>query len=759
MNTARRGDAKPNGPRQEGLETPIQFCPNVGPRRAQAFGKLGVVTIRDLFWHIPRGYEDFHTVTPIRQVRSGGVFSIVGKVVSLSERKPRGGSRVKHIFEIIVEDPVGTMTAVWFNQPFLMNKITVGETLLLHGKVEFYDHHFQMSAPKFQLLGEDQSPAGGILPLYPLTEGLTQTLIRNAVSKALDRFGDELTDFLPPGVIRECGFFPRREAFRILHAPQPGEGAPTDRAIPEEMLFQTSEEPLWDFGPDAAASDPNSPWSRARRQLIFEELFLHQFILQRYAGRLKKQTGISHLLPDPDPFAAPPDESTAGEGKNSLPARFIASLPFELTAEQKQVCREIQHDLCSPSPMNRLLQGEVGAGKTVVSFYAMIIAAVSGYQAAMMAPTDLLANQHFANLCRFTAAFPDIRPALLTGRSKASDLRESLKQIQAGEANLVIGTHALFQERVEFARLGLVVVDEQHKFGVNQRQALMEKGDHPDLLVATATPIPRTLSLTLFGDMEISVIHHLPPGRPPLVTRWTHWEREKKVWEFVEERIEAGEQIYVVCPIIDPSENAPHLPSTEAAFERLSQTFFPHRRVAVLHGRHSAENKNRLMKQVREGEVDVIVATTVVEVGVDLPNVTVMVVLGAERFGLAQLHQLRGRVGRGQCKSYCILVTPPEIGLYAEKRMRVMEKTRDGFYIAEEDLKLRGPGEFFGTRQSGHLRFHLADPFRDVEILQEADAAAKKVYHQDPNLAEAEHQSLRQEFIQDVGRFQYVRPS
>lgn len=377
----------------------------------------------------------------------------------------------------------------------------------------------------------------------------------------------------------------------------------------------------------------------------------------------------------------------------------------------------------------------------------------------MMAPTELLAQQHAENLRRYADGIPRLQIEVLTGSQKTKERREVLERIATGTASIVVGTHALFQDDVQFARLGLVVVDEQHKFGVNQRQRLVAKGETPDLLVATATPIPRTLSLTLFGDMEVSTIRALPPGRPQLITRWTQWSKEEKVWEFIDGLIAQGQQVYVVCPIIEPSENAPHLPSTEEAFEKLSKTFLPHRRVAVLHGRQATDEKSALMQRMKAGAIDVVVATTVIEVGVDLPNATVMVVLGAERFGLAQLHQLRGRVGRGTKKSYCVLITPDRVGVIARQRMRCLEQTRDGFVIAEEDLKLRGPGEHFGTRQSGHLNFRLADPFEDSMLLHEAHQDAHAIYQRDPGLDDPEFITLKKELFRLYGDFIERRPS
>lgn len=745
-------------PFKEGLETPIQFCPGVGPKRASLFNKLDICTIRDLLWHIPRGYEDYHNLTKIRHLNAGQTATVTGDIVSVEGRLPRSG-KVRHILTVQIKDSTGFLSVVWFNQAYLEKQLKVGQRLLLHGKVDYYGAMVKMSSPKFQVVStdKDKEEGQGLVPLYPLCEGLTQTVVRKTVLKALERYGGDCREFLPPFVLQQYGFPERVPAFRILHDPQPGEGAPTDAAnrqfsLPPEANAESSQ-------PDyLRAGDPGMLWEKARRRLIFEEFFLHQFILRRIGGKRKKEIGIAHSKPSPNPWKENSDSLDLNDPK-TWPSQFIRSLPFQLTPDQIRVCREIENDLFRPEPMSRLLQGDVGSGKTVVSLYAMLVAAAGGSQAALMVPTEILAQQHANTIRKLTRSIPGLNLAVLRGSAKTKERRENLELIRSGVAQIVVGTHALFQEQVEFARLGLVVVDEQHKFGVNQRQKLIEKGDHPDLLVATATPIPRTLSLTLFGDMDCSVIQSLPPGRPPLITRWTTWDKEKKVWEFVDGLIAAGQQAYVVCPIIEPSENSPNLPSTEEAFEQLLETFLPNRRVALLHGRHSAEVKEDLMARMQAGEIDVVVATTVIEVGVDLPNATIMVVLGAERFGLAQLHQLRGRVGRGTLKSYCVLITHSFIAPYAEERMRVLEKTRDGFKIADEDLRLRGPGEQFGVRQSGHTNFRFADPMRDIELLREADGAASKLYEIDPDLHQPDHQGLKHELKLAFNRMEVYRPS
>ncbi|MDP8242779.1 MAG: ATP-dependent DNA helicase RecG [Candidatus Hinthialibacter antarcticus] len=753
---------KPTPDEKRGLETPVQFCPGVGPGRAKALENMGVYTVRDLFWHLPRGYEDFVHVTDIASLPPNGIATVVATVTYVESRMPRGRSRVRHILNATVKDDSGELEVVWFNQSYLSEQIKQGTRLRLHGKAEGRAPFMKMSSPKFVVLSDEtEEEAGDILPLYPLSDKLTQGAIRKIVSKAMERFSLYLVEWMPSAILQEHGFPSRMEAFRILHAPQAGEGAPLDSALPEEsLLFNTMDAD--DDEPEALLPEGeiNTPWENARRRLVFEELFLHQFSLRLVQGKLKQFTGISHPAPNPEPFAENLDAIEL-EIKQpcAWPARFVQNLPFALTDEQRKVCREIQTDMLESAPMNRLLQGDVGSGKTVVSVYAMVLAAAGGCQAALMAPTELLAQQHAASIRAFTKTIPELQTVVLTGGMKAAERRAVQQALKTGGAQLVVGTHALFQEDVEFDRLGLVVVDEQHKFGVEQRERLVKKGEHPDLLAATATPIPRTLSLTVYGDMDISTIATLPPNRPEIRTRWTHWINESKVWGFVDEKIALGQQAYIVCPIIDPSETQPDLPSTEEAFEAITEKHLTNRRIALLHGRHSPQDKQAMMDAVRAGDLDAVVATTVIEVGVDLPNATIMVILGAERFGLAQLHQLRGRVGRGTQKSYCILITPERLSPYAEQRMRLMEATRDGFRIAEEDLKLRGPGEAFGTKQSGRIRFHLADPMRDGELLQAANQTAHDMFQKDPRLIDPAHDNMKNEILSAYGRIALRRPS
>jgi ATP-dependent DNA helicase RecG len=683
----------------------------------------------------------------------------MGEIESIQSRMPRGRSKVRNIFEVQLRDVHGYLKVIWFNQPYIKDKVKQGDRLLVHGKVELYNSYFQMNNPKFQVMGKesDDSNTEGVLPLYPLRDGLTQNILRKVIKGAFERFNQHCDDPIPGSLLKELHLVSRLQAFRTLHTPKPEDQAPTDLTIKQEnfLLEDNQEEIEFSY---LQSKDPDSNWAHAYKRLIFEEFLYHQITMQRVKHKRDQIKGIEHAIPSPHPFSST-DMDLDPKNPKHWSAYFVKNLPYRMTDAQVSVCKEIEKEMSMPKPMSQLLQGDVGSGKTVVSIYAMIIAVSGGYQAAMMVPTEILAQQHANSIRKYTQGIPGLNVVVLSGSASAKERREALELIHTGVAKIVVGTHALFQESVQFANLGLVVIDEQHKFGVHQRSRLLEKGNHPDLLAATATPIPRTLYLTLCSDMDVSVIRSLPPGRPELETHWVPCNKEKDMWNFIDKKIEDGQQIYVVCPLIEPSERNPLLPSIDEAYELLTERYLPKRRIAALHGRHSNEEKEETMRQLNEREIDVVVSTTVIEVGVDLPNATVMVILGADRFGLAQLHQLRGRVGRGTIHSYCFLLTPEKVSTFAEQRMRVMEKTRDGFKIADKDLELRGPGEELGTRQSGHIKFKVADIYRDVELQHLANQEAKKIIRDDFNLQKPQHQLIRYELKMQYDQSVIQRPS
>lgn len=722
----------------EPLLSPVQYVKGVGPRRALLLDRLGIHTVHDLLWHLPRAYRCQRLARSIASVRPGEMVAIQGTVRALSARRARPGSRVRNIVNAIIENGPDTLAAVWFNQPYLKDKLRPGAKVRLFGKTELFDGYLQMSSPEVEQIDDDEEEEEGrIIPLYPLTEGLSQKILRRMIAGGLEAYVPPTFEFLPLDILAEHSLPTLGEALRVVHQPEPTDGVPTIEATPEEAtLFDTSSPE----DPASFRATSTGAWIAARHRLIFEEFFHLRWLLAKSRSQVRAAPGIQHPPPNPDPISEEVTAMPANSGPASWPARYVMGLPFRMTEDQRLALRAIQHDMLDSTPMNRLLQGEVGSGKTVVAFYALILAAAGGSQAAMMVPTEILAEQHLHTFLRFKKHIPELSVASLRGSMGERERRPILQALAAGSLHIVIGTHALFEERIEFARLGLVVIDEQHKFGVDQRSRLVGKGARPDLLLMTATPIPRTLALTWYGDMDISEIRQLPAGRPPVKTRWTTWDKIDKVWEFVDQKLGGKQQAYVVCPTIEATDETGTFPSAEEFYGHLTKSVLPHRRVALLHGRFRADERSAVMRALIDGKLDLVVATTVVEVGVDLPQATIMVVLGADRFGLAQLHQLRGRVGRGTEKSYCILVTHLNISSFARQRLMALEESRDGFHLAEEDLRLRGPGELFGVRQSGLWTFRVADPARDVDWLDKAQRAAARLHDEDPNLVDPKHQ-------------------
>ncbi len=718
--------------RLEALLTLVQWVKGVGPNRAALLNRLGIQTVHDLLWHLPRMYRTHRSAATIAGLRAGEKVTVQGTLRSIFARKPRGRSRVRNIIEGIVDDNRAAIRVVWFNQPYLMKKLRPGINVRLFGKTDLFDGFLQMSSPEVEIIDNEEEPEEGrILALYPLTEGLTQKVLRTIIANALEKHVPPTLEYLPLDILARHSLPTFGEAIRVLHQPEPDDGVPTvEGPVDEATLFDT----LGGLEPDSFRGTSTGAWIAARRRLIFEEFFQLRWLLSKSRSTIRKQPGIPHPPPEPDPIEVVTVSVPESTSRESWPARFLAALPFDLTEDQRNVLRAIQKDMLSDAPMNRLLQGEVGSGKTIVAFYALILAAAGGHQAAMMVPTEILTEQHLRTLMTLKKSIPELSIAAFRGSMRERERRPILEALASGSLDIVIGTHALFEERIEFDRLGLVVIDEQHKFGVEQRTKLVAKGTRPDLLLMTATPIPRTLALTWYGDMDTSEIHELPAGRPPIQTRWTTWDKIDKVWEFVDEKLGLGQQAYVVCPAIEATDDTGTYPSAEEFHSLLAETVMPHRRVALLHGRFKADERSAVMQALVSGEIDLVVATTVVEVGVDLPKATIMVVLGSDRFGLAQLHQLRGRVGRGTKKSYCVLVTHTNTSNLARKRLQALEVSRDGFHLAEEDLRLRGPGELFGVRQSGLWSFRVADPSLHVDWLDKAQRAATTLHEEDPQL-------------------------
>ncbi len=662
------------------LGTEVRMIKGVGPQRAELLAQRGIQTLEDLLGYLPFRYEDRIHFSKVRDIQPGGTYTIRARVMSgQAIRGMRGGRDA--IYHLLVQDETGGFLPVkFFHGGYLEGRLKPGQQLILHGKAEIdklRPARLEMINPQIEVLSNeemDSTEVGRIVPIYEAIGTFGSRQIRRAMYAAVQLVDQRMPDVLPEALRVRLGYPGRGEALIHTHFPEPGESL------------------------DAL----NTFRSPAQQRLIFEEFFLYQLSLALDRKATRKENAIAFRLRE-----------------DAIREALKRILPFKPTAAQKRVLAEIAADLEKPSPMNRLLQGDVGSGKTIIALQAAVIAIENGTQAALMAPTEILAVQHFLSARRILAK-AGYRVELLISGLKASEKSAVLERIRTGEAQLVIGTHALIEDNVAFARLGFVAIDEQHRFGVLQRKRLMDKaaarGHAPHVLVLTATPIPRTLSLTLYGDLHVSVLDELPPGRTPIVTRMTTEPHLPGVWESLRREVAAGHQGYVVYPVIEESKL--ELKAAVEEYERLSREVFPKLKLGLLHGRLSSDEKEEVMQRFRKNEAQILVATTVVEVGVDVPNATVMVIEHAERFGLSQLHQLRGRIGRGAQKSHCILVAPFRMTDEARARLETMVRTSNGFEIAETDLLLRGPGEFFGTRQSGDLGFHIANPLRDKELLE-----------------------------------------
>jgi ATP-dependent DNA helicase RecG len=674
---------RPNGTyARQGLDSPVTAISGVGPTQAKRLQRLGVDTIGDLLYLFPRRHEDYSQLRPIGKLKYGEQVTVIGTIRSTRLKRQRGGAA---IVNSIIADASGSIQATWFNQPYLVDQFKRGRQIVLSGTVDEYLGRLVMSSPVWEPLDSELLHTGRLVPVYPLTSGMKGRWLRRIMKRTVDYWTKRLPDHLPSSIRERNDLLSLEEAVAQMH-------------FPNDM----------------------HNLSRARRRLAFDEFFVLQIGVLRQRQEWRDHPGLP----------VPVDRA--------LLQVFLSELPYRLTGAQQRAVDDILGDLGKDHPMSRLLQGDVGSGKTVVAMAAMYLVAKGGYQAAMMAPTEILAEQHFKNVATMLGQL-GLSVALLTGSVPRSEKEAIYAGVASGEIQILVGTHALIQEDVDFKNLALAIIDEQHRFGVRQRGILRAKGYNPHILVMSATPIPRTLALTVYGDLDLSIIDEMPPGRQPIETRWFMPAERERAYCFVRTQAEKGRQAYIICPLVEESEKIEAKAAVEE-HERLSKSIFPDLRLGLLHGRLRSADKEEVMRAFSEHELDILVSTSVVEVGIDVPNATVMLIEGANRFGLSQLHQFRGRVGRGEHASYCILLSDITTDV-SEERLRAIEDTQDGFKLAERDLEMRGPGDFFGTRQSGLPELKLAS-LGDTPLLELARREAQELFAEDPSLAFPDHRLL-----------------
>jgi len=682
------------------LDTSVQYLKGVGPKLGELFSRKGLKTVQDLLDFYPRAYEDQRQARNIASIRPGETVRLKASVVKVASI-PIGKSK-RRIYDITLKDASGIIHCKFFRIPFkgYFERLVPGKEVQIVGLVKDYKGRIEFHHPDLLDIEPEESTQDVLIPIYTEIEGLSSAKFMRLVRSVFPLVQEWPVELFPAWILEKYKLLKRRDALYQIHCPVPDESAA-----------------LFDFK------------AQSQRRIIFEEFFWMELLLAT------KKAGVQR------------EKGPVIEGTGVLSEKIIQSLPFQLTGAQSRALSEILNDLKGLHPMNRLVQGDVGSGKTLVCLLAAVATIESGFQACLMVPTEILAEQHYQTVKKYLPS--SIRCALLTGKTKASVRDEIFEKLQKGEIDLLIGTHALIEDPVQFKNLGLVIIDEQHRFGVEQRGLLKAKGSNPHFLVMTATPIPRTLAMTVYGDLEVSIIDELPPGRAPIQTRVAYTSKRGAAFDFMNEQVQKGRQAYIVYPLVEESEKM-DLKNAVEEFEKL-KTQYPNIRFGLLHGKMKPQEKEMVMNQFRENQFQVLVSTTVIEVGVDVPNANMMIVEHAERFGLSQLHQLRGRVGRGEHKSFCLLMLGYAVSDEARQRLEFMEKTQDGFKVAEFDLEMRGPGEFMGRRQSGLTGFRMANLVRDLALLIEAREAAFEVLRKDPMLSKSEHQGLRAELFRAHG--------